>query len=88
MNSGSRKGNRTKMEKLRGYTLVPAYGRDYKSKREVIEALNSGKTFRAEGIGGSGYCSIRDLADGDVSVRWKKLTMQAILTVKNGKVVQ
>mgnify|MGYP003977255775 FL=1 len=32
--------------KIAGYlTLVPAYGRDYKSKREVIEAWDAGKDF-------------------------------------------
>lgn len=43
-------------------TLVPAYGRDYKSKSALVADWESGKDFLAAGIkpGTSGYTSIRD----------------------------
>ncbi len=31
-------------------TLLPAYGRDYKSKQAVLDAWNSGKDFRIASI--------------------------------------
>jgi hypothetical protein len=44
-------------------TLIPAYGRDYKSKRALLEDWEAGKDFLATGIkpGTSGYTSIRDV---------------------------
>lgn len=44
-------------------TLVPAYGRDYKSKRALLEDWEAGKDFMAMGLrpGTSGYTSIRDV---------------------------
>lgn len=30
------------------YELIPAYGRDYKTKAEVVEAFNSGKDFEGD----------------------------------------
>lgn len=42
-------------------TLVPAYGRDYKSKGELAAAWQSGVDFMAMDMRSSGYCSIRDL---------------------------
>ena len=55
-------------------TLTPAYGRDYKSAAEAIEAYKSGKDFvlhdptsRWNGC----YCSIRDNLK-DVYIRYNK----------------
>lgn len=31
------------------FTLVPAYGRDYRSKAAILDDLNAGKDFYAEG---------------------------------------
>lgn len=73
--------------KLSGVTLTPAYGRDYKSKKEVIAALNKPEDFLANHYTGTTYCSVRDLADGEHSVRYKKLTQQAIVKVKDGKAI-
>lgn len=44
-------------------TLVPAYGRDYKSKSELAAAWQQGLDFLAQDMrpGMSGYTSIRDL---------------------------
>jgi len=73
------------MDKLPcGYVLTPAYGRDYSSREEVILDLNAGKDFRANGPGGSGYCSIRDLADGDWGVRIRQRAEKVIVSVKDG----
>lgn len=38
--------------------LVPAYGRQYKSKQDVVRDWQAGKDFL---IDGGPYCSIRDL---------------------------
>lgn len=66
-------------------TISPAYGRDYASKEKALLDFNKGLDFFAEGYGGSGYCSIRDLEGQEVSIRYKKKTMQVIVRVKDGK---
>lgn len=61
-------------------TIYPAYGRDYKSKKEAIEAWKSGVDFGSL----HGYVSLRDVetlkANGvkSLSIRYKKLTQQVI----------
>ncbi len=64
-------------------TLTPAYGRDYKSRAEALEAWNSGKDFSINSPQGSTYCSVRDTADCPVGhklqIRWKRLTMVAVI---------
>ena len=61
-------------------TLVPAYGRDYKSSKEVKAALAAGKDFRAEPSGQ--YCSIRDIPEGfDVIVRYRGLRQVVRLSI-------
>ena len=77
------------MEKLRGMTLAPAYGHDYKSKKEVVEALNAPHDFYANHYSGGGtYCSVADLSDGDHTIRFKKLAQVAIVVVKDGKAIK
>jgi hypothetical protein len=63
-------------------TVVPAYGRDYKSKAEVLTDFRAGKDFQMQSIQhGTGYCSIKDFAPGvTVNIRYKRLTM--VLPVK------
>ena len=52
-------------------TIIPAYGRDYKSAKAARDDWNSGKDFR---IAVSGqYCSIRDNIP-DVWIRYNRLT--------------
>jgi hypothetical protein len=41
-------------------TLVPAYGRDYSSKKALITDWEAGKDFMAMDLHSSGYTSIRD----------------------------
>ena len=71
--------------------LIPAYGRDYKSAKEVKAALFSGKDFRIESIGPNAgrYCSLRDFPVGQVlNVRYRSLRQVLVVTVtsemKNG----
>ena len=52
-------------------TLLPAYGRDYKSKAAVLADWNAGKDFRIATTGQ--YCSIRDNIP-DVWIRYQKQT--------------
>ena len=59
-------------------SLTPAYGRDYKSAREVTQAFLDGKDFEIASMFGSfggRYCSVRDFAQGvTVSIRYNRLT--------------
>jgi hypothetical protein len=57
-------------------TLTPAYGRDYKSKGEVIEALHEGVEFIINEVGhryNNKPCQIKELPDGTIKVRWNSL---------------
>lgn len=59
-------------------TIVPAYGKDYKSKREVLEAWNAGTDFRIASIGPDDgrYISKREVPAGThIMARYRKLTM-------------
>jgi hypothetical protein len=52
-------------------TLLPAYGRDYKSKAAVLADWNAGKDFRIATTGQ--LCSVRDNIP-DVWIRYQKQT--------------
>ena len=52
--------------KLSEGTLTPAYGRDYKTKKEVIKDFRAGKDFKFNHFNGSVYCSIRDGVVGEM----------------------
>jgi len=43
-------------------TVVPAYGRDYKTSGHALAAWKSGKDFLLASLHGNGYISIRDMA--------------------------
>lgn len=71
-------------------TLVPAYGRDYKSRKEVVEALTAGKDFECADVF-SGYCgSMCNLQDLNtqgirtVTIRYAKLTKVIMVNIVNG----
>jgi hypothetical protein len=49
---------------------VPAYGRDYKSKAEVLAAWQAGKDFL---VPEQGYISIRDNPTVQVWVRYSRM---------------
>jgi len=40
---------------MNGYTIVPAYGRDYKSKKELLIDWNNNKDFRIMDISAGRY---------------------------------
>ena len=65
--------------------LVPAYGRDYRSKAAVLKDLKAGKDFQIADMScpwDGKYTSIRDLGDyATVSIRYKRLENQAFFTV-------
>ena len=66
-------------------TLTPAYGRDYKSKKEVIAALESNKDFIYNDItspwSGKPY-SLSDLPRGSYTVRYKSNRQVMVYTKK------
>jgi hypothetical protein len=72
------------MSSLNGATLTPAYGRDYKSRKEVEAAFEAGKDFKLASIfHGEGYVSKSDFAPGDsVSLRYKSLRSVCVYKVK------
>ena len=61
-------------------TLIPAYGRDYKSKKEVLADWNAGKDFRIATA--SGYINKEDATKGslrEVNIRYKGLRSIAVI---------
>jgi hypothetical protein len=55
------------------YELSPAYGRDYKTAKEVKAAFEAGKDFVGDYNLRFALCSIRDFKPGDtVNLRYKK----------------
>lgn len=78
--------------KTAGYlTLVPAYGRDYKSKREVMEAWDAGKDFIVQDMMSPYDGKPINKADakaagiGNVNIRYKKMRSVAVIKVAAGK---
>lgn len=66
--------------------LVPAYGRDYKSKAEVEAAYRKGLDFRIEdisqGMNNGRMCSIRDFGEGWlVTIRYDRLRKSHVFKV-------
>ncbi len=58
-------------------TLVPAYGRDYKNRKEVLAAFEAGKDFIMLNLAGSTYCNKQDLVSlgiKSVAIRYKNNT--------------
>lgn len=57
-------------------TLVPAYGRDYTSKKAALADFNAGKDFQIADMSSpwdGKYASIRDLSGYTVNIRYKQL---------------
>lgn len=55
-------------------TVVPAYGADYATSKEALEAWRAGKDFKIQDIShpyDGAYCSCRDL--NAVLIRYKRL---------------
>lgn len=56
-------------------TAVPAYGRDYKSKKAVMEDWNAGKDFLIQDMRYSGYINKDDKPTSMIlNVRYKNLS--------------
>lgn len=56
-------------------SAVPAYGRDYKSKKEVLADWNAGKDFLIQDMFKSGYVNKNDAPKGaTINIRYKRLT--------------
>lgn len=67
-------------------TLTPAYGRDYKSQKEVLEAWNSNKDFTVADLFYLGtYCNKTDVENDksikSVTIRYSKLTKVMVIKV-------
>jgi hypothetical protein len=69
--------------------LVPAYGRDYKSKKEVEAAWNDGKDFMIQDMSSPDdgrYINIEDAKNDsdlqEVNIRFKRLTQVAVIKIK------
>jgi hypothetical protein len=65
-------------------TLTPAYGRDYKSKKEVLEAFHNNQDFILNSIAGTGICNKKDLEEMEsnfVNIRYKKLTQIVVVKI-------
>lgn len=66
-------------------TLSPAYGRDYKSAKEVKADWESGKDFDVQSMFASGYINKADaLAQGikSVNIRYKRMANICVIKVK------
>ena len=62
-------------------SAVPAYGRDYKSKKEVLADWEAGKDFLIQDMFHSGYINKADKpANVQLNVRYKRMTM--VCTIK------
>ncbi len=66
-------------------TLTPAYGRDYKNKKDILADWNAGKDFVVADIGSGGYINKED-AEKDstirsVNIRYKNLTQVCVIKV-------
>ncbi len=65
-------------------TLIPAYGRDYKSKKSVLEDFDTDKDFSVADIGSSGYTNKADLLRmgvKSVNIRYQKLTKIMVVSL-------
>lgn len=68
---------------MSSYELTPAYGRDYKSKKEVIEAWNAGKDFIGDHQLGFKPVNRDDLPKpANIMLRYKRNTLVTVLNVK------
>lgn len=65
------------------YELTPAYGRDYKSAKEVTAAFEAGQDFEGDYQLGFKLCSKSDLPLGSTAIlRYKRNTQLTSVKVK------
>ncbi len=68
-------------------SLVPAYGRDYRSSREAKQSFLSGRDWIDARCGS--YCSVSDFASGvTVNLRYKQLRSVAVVKVPKASSIQ
>tara|TARA_R110002110_G_scaffold213668_5_gene427034 strand:+ start:348 stop:563 length:216 start_codon:yes stop_codon:yes gene_type:complete len=66
-------------------TLVPAYGRDYKSEKELVHAFNENLDFKIQDIScqwDGRYAGKRELSEfgyKEANIRYKKLSNVAVV---------
>jgi len=72
--------------------VTPAYGRDYKSKAEVLEVFNSNKDFVVASINhqhSGRYCNKQDLEKdrniSEVEIRYSKLRKLMVVDLKDNE---
>ena len=71
-------------------TVRNAYGRDFKSKREILEHYNSNKDFQNLGINQGAYVNKKDAKRfkvGYLNVRYKNLMNIAVIDVSKDKLL-
>lgn len=81
----------SRVQTMKYLTLTPAYGRDYKSKKEAIADFDANKDFVLQTFDGSGYINksqiLAEFPGATVNIRYKRLTQIAVvkLSEKKGK---
>lgn len=64
-------------------SAIPAYGRDYKSIKEVTEAYDAGKDFIIQGFGGHGQAVNKQDVEEDgtilLKIRYARLQKVVVL---------
>ena len=71
-------------------TVRNAYGRDFKSKREILEHYNLNKDFQNLGINQGAYVNKKDAKRfkvGYLNVRYKNLMNIAVIDVSKDKLL-
>ena len=71
-------------------TVRNAYGRDFKSKREILEHYNSNKDFQNLGINQGAYVNKKDAKRfkvGYLNVRYNNLMKIAVIDVSKDKLL-
>jgi hypothetical protein len=64
-------------------TVIPAYGRDYKSQKEIMNDFNNGKDFLIQDVFGSGYINKQDIERSQekiiLNVRYSKFKKVCVI---------
>jgi hypothetical protein len=74
---------------MKRITLIPAYGRDYKSKKALLVDFHDDKDFLVQDVSAGRdngrYANLKDLRQAGIeeaNIRYKQLTMVAVVPVK------
>lgn len=69
-------------------TLSPSYGRDYKSKKQLLEDFNNNKDFVNNTPTGTNYINKEDIINSGVTtvtIRYGKLTKVTVVKYNKNK---